>query len=203
VSALPLMLHGDMIEALVVGGGAVAARKTCALLGAGALVRVVAPELGEEMRALAVPDARLSLTRRAYADGDIGNAQLVIAATSDRAVNRRVAADAHVAHRLVNVASEPALGNCRTTATHRSGDLVIGISAGGVPQAASRIRDSLAARLGDRYGTAIATLATLRRRLVEDGQQDEWRRAAHTLLDERFCERVENDTFADEVGRWR
>ncbi len=203
MSELPLMLHGDMIEALVVGGGAVAARKARALLGAGALVRVVAPELGDDMRALATPDARLGLTLRAYADGDIGNAQLVIAATSDREVNRRVASDAHAVHRLVNVASEPALGNCRTTATHRSGDLVIGISAGGVPQAAARIRDSLATRFGDRYGAAVATLATLRRRLVDEGQQDEWRRAAHTLLDERFCERVENDTLSEEAGQWR
>lgn len=203
MSELPLMLHGDMLEALVVGGGAVAGRKARALLGAGALVRVIAPELGDELRALATPGARLEMSERAYEEGDVGSAQLVIAATSDHAVNRRVAADAHAAHRLVNVADEPARGNCRTTATHRAGDLVIGISAGGVPQAAARIRDSLAARFGARYGDAVATLATLRRRLIDDGRQDAWRRASDALLDDGFCDRVENGTFAGEAERWR
>lgn len=203
MSELPLMLHGDMIEALIVGGGPVAARKARALLGAGALVRVVAPEIGGELLALVAPGARLELVPREYAASDVGSAQLVIAATGDRTVNRRVAADAHAAHRLVNVADEPARGNCRTTATHRAGDLVIGISAGGVPQAAARIRDSLAARFGGRYGEAVATLATLRRRLIDDGKQDAWRRAATALLDDDFCERVENGTFANEAEQWR
>ena len=203
MSELPLMLHGEMIEALIVGGGPVAERKARALLGAGALVRIIAPEIADETRALASSHERLELTPRAYADGDIGSAQLVIAATGDRAINRRVAADAHALHRMVNVADEPSRGNCRTTATHRAGDLVIGISAGGVPQAAARIRDSLAARFGDRYGAAVATLATLRRRLVDDGQQDDWRRAASALLDEKFCERVENGSFAAEAEQWR
>lgn len=203
MSELPLMLHGEMIEALIVGGGAVAARKARALLGAGALVRVISPEIGDEMRALATANSRLEVTPRGYAEGDVGSAQLVIAATSDRDVNRRVAASAHAAHRLVNVADDPARGNCRTTATHRSGELVIGISAGGVPKAAARIRDALAARLGDRYGDAVATLATLRRRLIDDGRQDAWRRAASALLDERFCERVESGDFEGEVDQWR
>ena len=43
MSAYPLILDGTAIDALVVGGGAVATRKTLALLDAGASVRVVAP----------------------------------------------------------------------------------------------------------------------------------------------------------------
>jgi siroheme synthase-like protein len=197
------MLHGEMIEALIVGGGAVAARKARALLAAGAHVRVIATELGADVRSLAESQNRLDLEQRPYATGDIGAAQLVIAATSDRAVNRRVADDGHAAHRLVNVADDPSRGNCRTTATHRAGELVIGISAGGVPSAAARIRDSIAAHFDGRYGAAVAALGALRRRLIDSGDADAWHRAASALLDDGFCARVENGTLESEVERWR
>ncbi|HEY8794007.1 MAG TPA: bifunctional precorrin-2 dehydrogenase/sirohydrochlorin ferrochelatase [Gemmatimonadaceae bacterium] len=203
MSELPLMLHGDAIEALIVGGGAVAARKARALLVSGAHVRVVATEIGADMRALALVHERLHLDARPYASDDVGSAQLVIAATSDRAVNRRVADDGHAAHRLVNVADDPARGNCRTTATHRAGDLVIGISAGGVPNAAARVRDSLALRFDDRYGNAVAALATLRRRLIDAGDSDTWHRAADSLIDDDFCSRVENGSLESEAEQWR
>jgi siroheme synthase-like protein len=196
------MLHGDAIEAVIVGGGAVAARKARALLVAGARVRLVAPEIGADVRALASAHERLQLSERPYAPGDIGNAQLVIAATSDRAINRQVAEHGHAAHRLVNVADDPARGNCRTTATHRAGELVIGISAGGVPSAAVRIRDSLAARFDDRYANAVAALASLRRRLIDAGASDAWSRAAEALIDDDFCERVERGTIESEAAQW-
>ncbi|HEY2897979.1 MAG TPA: bifunctional precorrin-2 dehydrogenase/sirohydrochlorin ferrochelatase [Gemmatimonadaceae bacterium] len=202
MSELPIMLHGEAIEALIVGGGAVAARKARALLIAGARVRIVAVEIGPDLRALAEAHAKLHLDERPYAPSDIGNAQLVLASTNDRAINRRVADDAHAAHRLVNVADDPARGNCRTTATHRAGDLVIGITAGGVPSAAVRIRDSLAARFDDRYANAVATLASLRRRLLDTGAAEEWARASEALIDDAFCERVERGTMENEAARW-
>lgn len=202
MSELPLMLHGDAIEALIVGGGAVAARKARALLVSGAYVRIVATEMGADVRALAHAHDKLLLSERPYVPSDIANAQLVIAATSDRAINRQVAEDGHAAHRLVNVADDPARGNCRTTATHRAGELVIGISTGGVPSAAVRIRDSLAARFDDRYGDAVATLASLRRRLIDSGASDAWNRAAEALIDDDFCERVERGSIESEAGQW-
>jgi siroheme synthase-like protein len=202
VSELPLMLHGDAIEALIVGGGPVAARKARALLMAGARVRMVAPQMSADARQLGDSYEKLQLDERPYASSDIGNAQLVIAATSDRSTNRRIADDAHAAHRLVNVADDPARGNCRTTATHRAGDLVIGISAGGVPTAAVRIRDSLAARFDGRYGSAVATLASLRKRLIDAGHAETWQRASESLIDDRFCERVERGTIDSEAAQW-
>ena len=202
MSELPIMLHGDAIEALIVGGGAVAARKARALLIAGARVRIVALEIGPDVRELAEAHTKLHAEERPYAPSDIGNAQLVLASTNDRALNRRVADDAHAAHRLVNVADDPARGNCRTTATHRAGDLVIGITAGGVPSAAVRIRDTLAARFDDRYALAIATLASLRRRLLDTGTAGEWAKAAEALIDDKFCERVERGTIESEAAQW-
>lgn len=202
MSAYPLMLDGAAIEALVVGGGAVAARKARALLAAGARVRIVATVASDAVRALA-DDARCTLALRPYEPGDVAGATLVVAATDRRDVNARVAADARAAGRLANVADDPAAGNCATVAVHRAGDLVIAVSAGGVPTAAARIRDALAARFDDRYAAAVDALGALRRRLLASGDRAAWQRALDALVSDEFCARVERGGAAEEVAAWR
>jgi precorrin-2 dehydrogenase / sirohydrochlorin ferrochelatase len=203
VSGYPLMLVGESIDAVIVGGGPVAERKARSLLAAGARVRVVAPRITEALRALARDAPRLSLVEREYVVDDIADATLVIAATGSRAVNARVAADGRGTHRLVNVVDDPPAGNCVTVATHRAGDLVIGVSAGGVPRAASRIRDALAERFDDRYAHAVRALGSLRERVLSAGDRAEWKQAVDELISETFCERVEGGGFLDEVAAWR
>jgi precorrin-2 dehydrogenase/sirohydrochlorin ferrochelatase len=156
VSGLPILVEGRALRALVVGGGAVAARKAAALSGVGASVRVVAASPGDAMRALA-DSGQVTLDERVYAAGDIGDALLVVAATDDRAVNDTVAAHARAANRLVNVADLPDSGTFATMAAHRSGSLVVGVSAGGVPGAAARIRDAIAVRFDERYARSAAS----------------------------------------------
>jgi siroheme synthase-like protein len=204
VSAYPVVLEGASIEALIVGGGAVAERKARALLDAEARVRVVAPMIAPALHELAAQvSPRLSLLERPYAPTDIGRATLVVAATNDREVNALVAADARRAGRLVNVADDPAAGNCMTVAAHRSGPLVIGVTAG-VPTAAAYIRDAIAERFDGRYADALSALAALRARLLAAGDRDAWRRAVDTFVGDDFCARVEaaDGRFAEEVSAW-
>lgn len=202
MSGLPILVEGSAIRALIVGGGTVASRKAAVLLDAGAQVRVVAPVLADALRAIAVA-GRVELVERRYERGDIGDAHLVIVATDDRAVNASAAADAYAAGRLVNVADAPADGSFATMATHRSGALVFGVSAGGVPGAAARIRDALAARFDSRYAHALADLAALRRTLLDRGDGAAWRAQAAGLFGDGFCEAVESGTLAERVASWR
>jgi siroheme synthase-like protein len=191
------MLRGEAIRALVVGGGRVAARKARALLDAGATVRVVAPEVVEELSRMDGPN--LTIIRRGFSERDLEQANLVIAATDDRALNARVARLAAGGNRLVTVADAPAEGNFIGMATHRAGDLVIGVSAGGVPRAAARIRDAIAARFDARYARAIDVLRTRRRNLLDTGKRAEWQSATSELVDERFCARVESGALVAEA----
>lgn len=202
MSGFPILVEGSAIDVLVVGGGTVASRKAAVLIEAGARVRVVAARLSDPLRALAGA-GRILVVERPYERGDIGDAQLVIAATDDRAVNAAVTADAHAAARLVNVADAPADGSFVTMATHREGALVIGISAGGVPGAAARIRDAIASRFDARYASALEALAKLRRTLLDRGAGDLWRTRAAEVIDGRFCERVESGAVTDRVDAWR
>jgi precorrin-2 dehydrogenase/sirohydrochlorin ferrochelatase len=201
-AGFPIVLRGATLRALVVGGGAVAERKARALLDGGASVRVVAPSIGDELRRLGAAKRRLVLVEREYAAGDVADALLVVAATDVREVNARVAADALAAGRLVNVADRPEEGNAVTAATHRAGDVLVAVTAGGVPSAAVRLRDAIAARVDGRYARAIDALARLRRRLLRERGTEAWRDAAAALIGDDFCDAVERGALEERVRQW-
>ena len=202
MSGVPLLVEAAALPVLVVGGGPVAVRKASALAASGAVVRVVARDAAAEMRALA--DAgRVGLEERPYEAGDIADAVLIVAATNDRATNAAVADDARRLHRLVNVADAPDTGTFANMATHRAGHLVVGVSAGGVPGAAARIRDAIAARFDSRYAAALELLGALRRSHLARGDGGTWRALSSSAVDEGFCDSVEQGTLDDRVSTWR
>ncbi|HEY0972154.1 MAG TPA: NAD(P)-dependent oxidoreductase, partial [Gemmatimonadales bacterium] len=154
------------------------------------------------LREAAAREPRLELEERAYRPGDERGATLVVAATDDRAVNALVTSRAREAGIPINVADAPAEGTFTMAAVHRAGDLVVGVSAGGVPGAAARIRDAIAERFDHRYAAAVAALRDLRARTVAAGGGGRWRAAAGELLDERFTARVEDGTLTERVRQW-
>jgi siroheme synthase-like protein len=200
VSDFPIALHGERITAVVIGGGAVGTRKARALVNSGALVRVVSPEITSELAEL---DRlrHVSISREAYRKKHLDGATLVVAATDSREVNAQIAIDAHSLGKLVNITDYPDEGNFHTMALHRSGDVTIAVSSGGVPGAAARIREAIAERFDERYERAISALRGLRTRLLASGD-DRWQTAAPELLDDQFCTAVEDGSFAGKVDSW-
>src|SRR5215471_62830 len=87
---------------VVVGGGAVGLDKAGGLDACGAAVTVVSPELHESFAELEV-----EWVARPYRSPDLRGAFLVIAATSDKAVNELVHRDAQARGMLCNVADVP------------------------------------------------------------------------------------------------
>lgn len=200
---LALVLDGRAVAALVVGGGPVAERKVRGLLDAGASVRVLAASIQPSLADLATDDVPLTISRDSYAAGSIEDATLVVAATDDPALNRRIALDARARRLLVLVVDAPDEGNCITPAVHRTGSLLVAVSAGGVPGAAARVRDAIAARFDERYAAAMKELRGLRRRLLAAGQRARWRQASDQLIGEEFCDSVERGTLAERMTAWR
>ena len=202
MSGYALVIDGEQLRATIVGGGAVATRKARALVEAGAEVTVVAPAIADELRAMAQANPRLRLVEEPYDARHLDGARLVIAATDDARVNAAVAADARARGSFVNVADAAERGDCVTPATHRVGDLLVAVTAGGAPAAAARIRDAIAGRFDERYGAALGALASLRRRRLAADDRTGWREASRELIDERFCERVESGELTKAVSRW-
>jgi precorrin-2 dehydrogenase/sirohydrochlorin ferrochelatase len=197
----PVMLEGATISALVVGGGSVATRKVRALHDAGAAVHVVAPVIASQLTTLA--GGRIRLTYATFEPSHLEGITLVFAATNSAAVNEQVARAARARGLPVNVADAPEAGTFVTSAVHRAGDVVIAVTAGGVPAAAARIRDAVAERIDERYGEVVGALASLRRTLIGGGNRARWQEASASLVGADFCEEVERGVLAARVREWR
>lgn len=201
MSTLPILVEGSGLRVLVVGGGNVATRKARQFALAGAIVRIVAPDIDPTLEELAREYAML-VERRPYEMGDIGDAQLVISATDDRTANAAVARDALAENRLLNAADHSSDGNFAMMATHHRGPLTIGVSAGGVPAAAIRIRNALAQRFDARYGDALGELGAVRKRMIASGDAERWRTRSSELIDADFCEAVEGGEISRRIAEW-
>ena len=165
---------------LVVGGGVVAARKIDGLLRVGAVVTVVAPALEPTLAALAAR-ARIRHVAARYADewldeerpggeGPSGDEPsgywLVIVATSDGALNRRIAAAARRRRVFVNVVDDAALSSFHVPAVVDRAPLQIAISSGGAaPMLARLLRERLETMLDDALGPLAALAARFRARI--------------------------------------
>jgi siroheme synthase-like protein len=201
VSDFPIALHAERVSAVVIGGGSVGTRKALALADAGATVWVISPIVSRELEE-AERLRRVTIVREVYHARHLDQATLVVAATDSREVNAQIAVDANSRGKLINITDYPDEGNFHTMALHRSGDVTIAVSSGGVPGAAARIRDAIAERFDGRYERAVSALRGLRSRLIADGD-DRWRAAAPKLIGDDFCSSVEDGSITEKVDSWR
>lgn len=150
---------------LVVGGGLVAERKIEALLEAGARPRVQSPALTPRLAAWQQA-GRLQWLGGLFDAAALDEAWLVIAATDDQEVNRRVAAAAAERRVLANVVDDAALSSFHVPALVRRGPLQIAISSGGgAPMVARHLRRQLETWLDDSWGALTALLTRERARI--------------------------------------
>ena len=89
----PIYLDIKNRNCLVVGGGAVAARKAETLMECGALVTVVSLKFVESLYELE-ERFRITLVCRPYESSDLDGQFLVIGATNNEVLNRKISADA-------------------------------------------------------------------------------------------------------------
>jgi precorrin-2 dehydrogenase/sirohydrochlorin ferrochelatase len=162
----PVNLNIRNRPAVIIGGGAIAARKCLLLLEAGARVTVIAPSIAPRLEELA-GDARITCHRRPYAAGDLEGAFLVFAATDDPAVNLAVAGEASDLGILADIVDAPERGSFTTPAVMHRGDLAIAVSTGGKsPALARRLRNDLARQFGPEYAGTLAILGAVREKLL-------------------------------------
>lgn len=140
----PLTLTGmRQVRAVVVGGGPVGQRKVQGLLNSGAIVRLISPEATPTLATWAEA-GKIEWVRRPFQTGDVEGAQLVFAATNQRAVNAQVAQEAARLELLCNVADRPDEGNFHVPAVHRQPDLVVSVSTiSKRPTQARQVRDKI------------------------------------------------------------
>jgi uroporphyrin-III C-methyltransferase/precorrin-2 dehydrogenase/sirohydrochlorin ferrochelatase len=162
---LPLFADLKGRACLVVGGGAVAERRTTLLLETGAVVTVLAPELGSEALAQAVAGGRCEHVAARFDAQPLERYWLVVAATDDAGVNARVAAAAEAAQRFCNVVDEPQLCSFIMPAIIDRAPVTIAISTGGASPVLSRwVKGLLETLLPQRLGELAGLLGRWRLR---------------------------------------
>jgi uroporphyrin-III C-methyltransferase/precorrin-2 dehydrogenase/sirohydrochlorin ferrochelatase len=150
---------------LVVGGGSVASRKVALLRRAGGRVRLVAPEVIAEFEDLAGA-GHIELVRRRFRADDLDGVRLVIAATSDEAVNRAVWELGNERNLPVNVVDNPALCTFIIPSILDRSPLLIAVSTGGTsPVLARQIRSRLETLIPSAYGRLAAMIEGYRKRV--------------------------------------
>ena len=155
----PVFLDLKKRRCLLVGGGEVATRKGRMLAKAGALLRIVAPEISPELRALVAQQGG-ELVQREYQSSDLHDCVLAIAATDIESLNEKISADAQALHLPVNVVDTPALCTYITPAIIDRSPLVIAVSSGGeAPVLARLVRAKLETLIPVSYGK-LAQLAS-------------------------------------------
>ena len=143
---------------LVVGGGKVGLEKAKGLLDCGTTVTVVAPQIERELELLPV-----RWRRKRYQASDLDGNFLVVAATSNGSLNRRIFLDAEGRSLLCNVVDTPGLCSFILPAVYRRDPIAVAVSTGGAsPALAKRLRDELGARVGEEHVALARRLRDLR-----------------------------------------
>jgi len=178
---LPVFLQLRDRPVLVVGGGRVAARKVELLRRTGAKITVVAPELADELRALAT-QGELQYVNTVFSPEHVTGTAAVVAATGVPEVNAAVSAAAREQNIPVNAVDDPAVSTFIFPAIVDRSPILIAISSGGqAPVLARRIREQMEAFLPARLG-ALARFMGERRKAVK--------RALRTAARRSFWERI-------------
>ncbi len=168
----PIFINLKGRACLVVGGGDTAFRKTSALLRAGALVRVVSPDLCEAFKAL----PEIEYTPEKFQVHHLDGMTLAVAATNSLDTNRAVFDEAKSKNILVNVVDNPALCTFIMPAILDRSPLMIAFSTGGASPVLARIlRAKLEALIPPGYGQLTAFCAKFRQavksRIAHPGQR--------------------------------
>jgi precorrin-2 dehydrogenase/sirohydrochlorin ferrochelatase len=169
----PVMLDIRGRRCLVVGGGKVATRKVTGLLACGARVSVVSPALSDRLLALA-RRGRISWRQRSYEASDLQSVFLVIGATDDEGLNRRISEDAQRLDRLCNIADRPKACNFILPSIVHRGDLIVTVStSGSSPAFAKSERRRLEGQYGNEYDLFLKLMGAVRRKLLAEAHAPE------------------------------
>ncbi len=182
---------------LVIGGGKVAERKVRMLLECGARVRVVARDLTEWLKEQ-VKSGSVEFVGEDFAPVQIEGTRLVIAATSDGELNRKVAAEADRRGIWCNVVDQPRDCTFILPSVVRRGDLTIAISTSGKsPALARKIRRELERVFGNEYAVFADIMGCIRKKVLERyGDEEKRRKIFASLVESNMVELIKN-------GKWK
>lgn len=126
-------------KVVVVGAGSVAQRRLGLLIASGADVHVIAPSATPAVEGM----ASITLSLRAYQDGDLDGAWYAIACTDDPAVNAAVVDEAERRHIFCVRADSAREGTAVTPASFNHDGIAVGVLTGGQHKRSAALRSAI------------------------------------------------------------
>jgi siroheme synthase-like protein len=159
---LPVGLNLKGRWCVVIGGGRVAVRKVETLLEAGGKVRLVSPQLAPRLKQL-VQAGRIEWKPRRWKRCDLDRAWLVIVATGDREVNRKIKNEATRQKIWVNAVDDPENCTIIFPAFFNRGGIQIAVGTSGQsPALARKIREQLESEWDPQAGKCLEWIGKFR-----------------------------------------
>ena len=144
-----------------------AERKVHSLLKVGARVTVNSPKLLPSLHDLAV-QKKIDVVLSEFEERSLDQCFLVIGATDDESLNRRIADEAERRGMLYNIVDVPDRCNFYVPSLVERGDLSIAISTNGKsPALAKRLRQRLEEEFGEEYAEFLRLMGGLRERVLQ------------------------------------
>ena len=166
MAVFPVFLKLEGRPVLVVGAGPVAAGKLRPLIEAGARVTVVAPDVVDEIAALA---GEIAIRRRRFEPGDVDGVWYVVAAAPPD-VNRSVASAAESRCLFVNAVDDLESASAYAGAIVQKAGVTLAMSTDGeAPALAGLMREALEVLLPDDLDTWMASAQEARREWLAQG----------------------------------
>ena len=159
---------------MVVGGGAVGLEKLTAILKSSpkARVTIVAEDFVQEIRTLAKQNRNIRLVERVFRIRDLHGNHIIVLATDDKELHKRIHTQAKKRHVLLNVADTPELCDFYLGSVVTKGDIKVGISTNGKsPTMAKRMREFFEEVIPDETNELLDNMQQIRERIKGDFQE--------------------------------
>lgn len=190
---LPIFADLKQRPCLVVGGGEIAFRKARMLLKAGAVVKVVAPEINADFQSL-LEKGDITHLAQAFQPEQLDGVFLAIAATDSKAINALVYQSANSRQVLVNVVDDTKRCSFIVPSIVDRSPLIVAISSSGkAPVLARLIREKLEALLPQHLGKMAQISGQFRGRLKE--------KLGSITARRKFWENAFNGRFSELVAK--
>jgi precorrin-2 dehydrogenase/sirohydrochlorin ferrochelatase len=188
MTKFPIFLNLSGKRAVVIGAGAVAARKVVSLLEAGARVTIVAEHIDDAVKAKC-NQTNVEIIEARYSKDYLVGATLAFAATNDAKINEQIYKDCQQLEVLCNAVDNPTLCDFFTPAVVKRDDLQIAISTdGNFPAYAGHLRQKLEEIITSEHGRFVTELEKIREKVLADISDENKRKTVLGTLagDEAF-----------------
>jgi len=174
---------------LVVGGGKVATHKVKKLLQFGAKITVVAPKVSNELKKLQ-KERKIKIKRRRFLTGDLKNKDLVVVASDDIKLQKRIYKLCTKKGILCNTVDVPEYCSFIFGSTIVRGDLVVAITTSGkAPALSKELRKFLERVIPEDIDKLLEELYQLRKKLPKGTK----RQKLLTKLAKEYFQRLETE----------